>query len=170
MKKKITQLEPGSLIKYKLSEIITNKFVFEAPKSQGAVGDIVHYTVNYNINPTIKYNIKDDLILIAMSVTSILVEIEHVALDCETTFVYHAKELKTFLEYDEEKNNWRFIDVRHEPLLTTLIAVSLSTMRGMLFEKCKGTLLESAIIPITNPAIFIKKGQSEPKEKRSKTK
>lgn len=152
-----TPLKP---IKYALKEIITHRFSLILPTKISNSSKVIELEIKHNITPIIKYKVEDDLILVIMQVKTFIQETEEIVMDAETAFVYHAVDLKTFLDHDKENNTWRFIDIRNEALLTALIGISLSTMRGILYEKSLGTILESAPLPIMNPSTFIKSQQS----------
>lgn len=146
--------ENTPLISYSLSAIQTNRFNFSSPKINIPFDEV---NVDYNITPIIKYNIKDDLILVGVNVKAKISGAEENILDAESTFIYHAKDLKTFMEPLEDTNTWKFLDAKHEGLLVAILGISISTLRGILYEKLRGTILELKLIPIVNPSTFFKK-------------
>lgn len=147
---------PLNPIKYALKEITTNRFSLKLPSKDIDPEKVIELEIKHNLSPIIKYKVDNDLIIIILKVSTFIQETDEVVMEAETAFVYHALNLKEYLEHDKEKNAWKFLDVRNEALLLTLIGISLSTMRGILHERVRGTILESAPIPILNPANFLK--------------
>jgi hypothetical protein len=147
------------LIKYRLREIITRRHSFYGiTNSANDTDELVKISINHKIIPTVNYNIKDDLILITIFVEAFRKETQEVVLDIETVFVFHAVDLKNYIApQDEKTNKYKFINDKDEALITLLIGISLSTMRGIVHEKSRGTIIENIPIPILNPASFIKK-------------
>lgn len=149
------------LIQYSLKEIVDRKFSFTAPTKAPALSDEpIELTIKHTITPEIKYKIDASDILVVMHVRAFIHETDETVMEAENAFIYHAVDLKTFLEYEEDKKSWKFLDVKNEALITTLIGLSLSTMRGILYEKSKGTVLETTPIPVMNPAVFVKSQDS----------
>jgi hypothetical protein len=150
MKKEINE---NKVINYGLKEIQTIKYNFNSPEKK-----ITNQTIefNFNILPTIKYLTEKDYILVTINVSVVIKETEEEILNTETVFVYHAIDLKDFLVLKKDENTWSFKDSKNEGLLVTLISVSLSTMRGIIFEKAQGTILANSPIPIMNPSQFVK--------------
>ena len=146
--------ENKALISYALSGIQTNRFNFSSPKINIPFDEV---NVDYNINPIIKYDIKEDLILLIINVKAKITGTEENILDSETTFIYHAKDLKTFMEPLEDTNTWKFKDAKDDGLVVAILGISISTLRGMLYEKSRGTILELKLLPIVNPASFFVK-------------
>lgn len=145
--------ENKKLISYSLSGIKSNRFNFSTPKGKFVVEEV---KIDYTINPTIKYNIEEDLIFIIINVIAKINDTEEIILDSENTFIYHAKDLKTFMEPLEDTKSWKFKDQKDEGLIVTILGISISTLRGILYEKSRGTILELKLIPIVNPSVFIK--------------
>ncbi|MEM3091529.1 MAG: hypothetical protein QXD05_00125 [Candidatus Pacearchaeota archaeon] len=71
---------------------------------------------------------------------------------CEliTRISYEIKELEKLQKSDDKEINLPDIFV------TTLISISISTTRGILSEKTKGTFLEGAYLPIVDPKKFVR--------------
>ena len=90
-----------------------------------------------------------------MQIRAAINETKEEVLSIETLFFYKAENLNNYITEDKEKG-WKFKDKRHLGLLTTLIGISISTMRGIMIEKSKGTLLDGKMLPIINPNTFIK--------------
>ncbi len=147
--------EKNNLIKYQLRAIETAKFNLAIPQIKLEEGQIAE--INYHINPAVKYIVKDDLILITISVRGYVKQTDQTLLDAENVFVYYAINLKDHLELSEKEKTYKFKNVVDEGLIITLIGLSVSTMRGIIFEKSKGTILQFSPMPIINPSTFIKK-------------
>lgn len=158
IKEKITDISgSNNLIQYRLKEILDHRFNYTAPiRNYTTKNEIVELTINHTITPAIKYNIETNDIIVVIKIRAYIKETDETIVEAENAFIYHAIDLKKFLEYNQDKKTWKFHDVKNEALITTLIGISLSTMRGILYERSKGTVLERAPIPIMNPATFIK--------------
>jgi hypothetical protein len=145
------KLEP---IKYGLKSIETTNFVIKNPTQK--IESLKKLEIDFDVNPVVKYNIAQDCILILVEIKGLIKETQEEILHIKTAFVYHAIDLKKYMEEIEKTNVWKFLDSRNNALLVTLIGVSLSTMRGILFEKTRGTILEKFNLPIMNPSDFVK--------------
>ncbi len=145
--------DENKMIKYGLKEIQTIKYSFINPVKK-ITNELVEF--NFNILPTIKYLVEKDFILVTMNVNVLIKETQEEILIAETVFIYHALDLKNFLIHIKDGNTWSFKDQKNEGLLIALISVSLSTMRGIIFEKSQGTILGNSPMPIMNPSQFLK--------------
>lgn len=149
------KIEGQKLIKYNIKTIQTNYFNFSMPK---VAFDPKNYNSLYNINPTFKYNLKENLIIIHIQVKGFLKETNEMLLDTQTAFVYNVENLKDHLEETPEKK-FKFKDPKDEGLLVTLIGISVSTTRGIVLEKLRGSVLDGRVIPVVNPSLFLAKNQ-----------
>lgn len=53
----------------------------------------------------------------------------------------------------DDLGRWTTSEQQHElpkPLLTTLLGISVSTLRGMMFEAYRGTFLHAAVLPVVD--------------------
>lgn len=71
---------------------------------------------------------------------------------CEliTRISYEVKELEQFKDPDNKEI------IIPDVLVHTLFSISLSTTRGILSEKTRGTILENVYLPILDPKKFVK--------------
>ncbi len=72
----------------------------------------------------------------------------HAKISC----IYEVPELESFL--DKSSNDL----ILPDNLAITLISVSLSTCRGVMFTLFRGTFLHNAVLPLVDPQTFIKNG------------
>ena len=146
-----------NLIQYGLKTIHVNKYSYTMPIRKVAEDEKIGF--NYNITPNVKYNLKENLILVFMQIDIVIRETTEKLVEAEFAFIYSANDLNSFVELEEETQIWKFKDEKNEGLIVTLIGVSLSTARGILFEKTRGTIIESGPLPIMNPSVFVKKAK-----------
>ncbi|MEO6302142.1 MAG: hypothetical protein ABIP51_03110 [Bacteroidia bacterium] len=151
------QNQPTNLIEYALKSIQVNRYAYTLPKIK--IVNVDNILFDYNITPVIRYNIKESLILVFIKSEIVVKETKEKIVDSEFVFVYSTKNLESFMESTPDEQIWKFKDPKNEGLIVTLIGVSLSTTRGMLFEKTRGTIAEGAPLPIMNPQTFIKKAE-----------
>lgn len=142
-------------IKYKLQAIKTVNFSFSLPLKN--IDKKTSFDIEYNVSPSVKFNISNDLILVIVKIKGRIKQTEEEVLYAENSFVYHASNLKTYLVKTEKSKTWKFIDARHDELITLLIGISVSTMRGVVYEKTKGTIFQNTPIPILDPSKFSSK-------------
>jgi hypothetical protein len=153
--KKQEEHEP---IKYKLKEILLNKFSFLTPIQNDPIGTVVEIPINYSVSPRINFNVESELIVVTMSIQAIKDGANEAIMSIENVFVYNAFDLKKYIVLEDEKiNEYKFKNEKDESLLTILIGISLSTMRGIIYEKTSGTLLQNAPLPIMDPSVFVRK-------------
>jgi hypothetical protein len=84
-------------------------------------------------------------------------ETKELIMEMETTFTYLIPDLKKHIKTTKNKEGkdvTEFIDPRNKGLIILLLGVSYSTMRGMVYERNRGTFLESVYLPIVDPNIF----------------
>lgn len=140
----------SDLIKYSLKLIQTNNFSFRTPKENiDEKGEIA-----YTLTPLIKYDLKNSFIIVVITAKIYIKGKEEILSDSETVFVYNIVNLKDYMETNEETNISLYKDKKHEALNLTLVGMSISTLRGILFEKLQGTILENQPLPIMDTRIF----------------
>lgn len=147
-------------IEYKLTGIFTSKFNFNNPvKSFIAKPGIS----NYNIDPKVGCNIDTNQFFVILNISSKIVETDETFFNSSTTFLFEMNNLKDIIE----KNENNLVIFKHkeqeERTLLSLISISYSTMRGIILEKGSGTILQTEILPIIDPNVFIKKKELEKK-------
>jgi len=139
-------------ISYGLNAIHTSKFSISLPKIKYNISG--KELLDYSINPIVKFNVEKSLIVITIEVFAIIKETKERIMDAEIVFFYNAKDLKNYVVFNEEKK-WSFINSKDIGLTVVLIGISFSTMRGILLERCRGTVLEAHPLPIVDPKIFL---------------
>lgn len=68
--------------------------------------------------------------------------------------VFDVQGMENIIEEDEERVTLP------EQLIVTLFSISYSTMRGVFFEKSRGTMAERLIIPIIDPKTIMQGGET----------
>ena len=137
---------------FAIQGIFVNNFHIRIPK---ITYDVRKCEITYNVSPLIKYKIQDDLALIKSELKGDIHETNEIILEAEVAFTSKVHDLnKLMTEVDKDK--WDFIDQKNKGILTSLLSVSLSTLRGIVFERVKGTIMDGKFIPVVNPNIFFK--------------
>lgn len=108
---------------------------------------IVSY--NFDINLEHRVDIENKNVIVNTSVT-ILKEDEEKLGSFRSLCIFHVSNLDEFIEKET-----KHINLPHD-LLVTFNSVSISTTRGLMFSNFRGTILHSAVLPIVNPAAFVR--------------
>jgi len=95
-----------------------------------------------------KHSLQKNIFKISISV--ILKCSEKIVLDYLYEFTYEVENMKEFLSTDKER------PVFTGQLIGTLLSISYSTMRGILYSKLADTQLRSIILPVINPNDLLK--------------
>lgn len=95
-----------------------------------------------------KHSLQKNIFKISISV--ILKCSEKIVLDYLYEFTYEVENMKEFLSTDQER------PVFTGQLIGTLLSISYSTMRGILYSKLADTQLRSVILPVINPNDLLK--------------
>ncbi|MBN8692611.1 MAG: hypothetical protein J0L69_05410 [Bacteroidetes bacterium] len=148
-------MEEKKLIKYSLKAIEDIKFNFQQPKIPVKEGELVK--VNYTITPNVKFSVKESIILVRINVIGTVSNTNETVLDTENLFVFGIENLNEYLETNEKSKEYKFKNPNDEGILITFVSISTSTMRGIIFSKTTGTLLQINPLPIVNPSGFFKK-------------
>lgn len=132
-------------INFKIATIeIISQSVSSAPE-EGIRTNEIDYTIQINI----KYdaNIGMVHILPEISLTSKIdkSELAKFAIQCSYEVINYNEAIPI------NESNQPAIPV---PFLHTLISISLSTSRGIIYSSCRGTFLQNAILPIIDPKSF----------------
>lgn len=141
-----------SKIEFSIQSVSTNYFSISIPK---IMYDISKATIDYNLDPSIKYSLENDLALIKIKISGFVNETKEKILDTEIAFTYHVKNFKSYMK-EVSKDKWDFINPSDRIFITNLLSIAVSTTRGMLIEKTKGTIIEGKMLPIVNPNTFFK--------------
>ena len=68
--------------------------------------------------------------------------------------VFRIQNLEDFIKYTEPKEGEKVPEVDYL-LVSTLVSISISTVRGIVFSRTQGTSLGSVILPIVDPKKFL---------------
>lgn len=109
----------------------------------------------FNINIEQKFIEQQNLVAIMTTVNMIHEEDQQVHGSIKTNCLYLIDNLAQYI--NEEIKSVELPDQFN----TTLISISLSTTRGIMFSQFKGTFLHNTILPIVNPTEFRKENSSQ---------
>ena len=140
-----TKKEPLN-ISFKINSIeLTSQSISVSPDTVIDINDL-----NYNIGIQILYDITSGYIKISPTISicskNDSSEYGKLSIDC----FYEIIDFKEVIPLNE--NNSPIIPI---PFLHTLISISLSTSRGIMYSSFRGTFLQKAILPIVDPTSFI---------------
>lgn len=138
---------PISVI-FKLSGIKIDQFSLKEPQKK--FDQNKDSIVNYQINCTIPHKIINKNLLVLIKVIAIIIETEEILLEIQTGFQFEIDSI----------NNKPLSQIKEiklpEDLVTTFVSISISTIRGIIFERAKGTVLQNQLMPVVNPKNLIR--------------
>ncbi|MEL7588746.1 MAG: hypothetical protein AAGU19_18690 [Prolixibacteraceae bacterium] len=104
----------------------------------------------FNINIEQKFNESEDLVAVTTTINIIREADQQMQGVISANCIYQVENLN---QYANEKTKTIQLPAQFN---TTLISISLSTTRGIMFSQFRGTFLHNAILPIINPTDFTK--------------
>lgn len=131
---------------FRLEKIQTNKFTFSLPTSP--FDKAQKERVEYSIISIPKASIEKELLNISLSVLISIKETQEIVCEIESNFIYWVENLASYQKDGKPEFENDF--------LITFFSISVSTMRGILYERCRGTFLQADFLPIINPTDFFK--------------
>lgn len=156
MAKKLTSNNRGEITYvYSFENTSTFGFSYKLPSKKPD-----SFEISYNIETDITTNIPAEFINVRLKFKGTLVgisdgtTINEDVIFADTYFTFKLVNLKEYIIHEDETD---MFNEMHQPLLATLIGIGISTSRGILIEKLKGTLYHSKMLPIINPNTFFKK-------------
>ena len=107
--------------------------------------------INFNTNFNFQVKQEKNLLICIISLNLSIIETGESYCDLVIENEFEIKQLSKILI----KNKAKEFNVPVE-ILRTLVSMSSSTMRGILYEKSKGTMIQNEIYPIFDPSKIIK--------------
>lgn len=98
----------------------------------------------YTINVEHLFNLEEDTVMVVISAVVFSDKNEKLA-EVVIDIFYQVENLKNFENKKEKKMEFP------EDFTTALNAVSVSTLRGIMFSQFRGTYLHNAFLPVVNP-------------------
>jgi len=147
------------IIEYRIAGVILDKFHFNTlskvfePKHGAPLA-------NYNIMPTIGFTIDKNEAFVSIGIIGTIKETGEEFINASCRFIFVVTNLKNLMENIDGKIHFKDKEVERA-LVPSLIGVSYSTTRGILLSRGAGTILQSEILPVVDPNIFLK--PKEPK-------
>ncbi len=134
----------------RLDNISVDNYSFKNPTKKfnivkkGFVGFSFSFKFGVNFNSR---NLEIKILLLGT-----IKETEEEILTSQVTFTYNIKELVDIVKIDDNSHEMSIPD----EFLEVLISLSVSTFRGIIYEKNMGTLIQNEIIPIVDTKSMIK--------------
>jgi hypothetical protein len=100
------------------------------------------------MTPRIGANPQEGIVIIDWIIKISVFETKEQVASINTEFRFEVEELDKFVKQESGEFNL------NTQFLKILTGVSLSTMRGIILEKCSGSLIIKEVMPIVNPDIF----------------
>ncbi|MGK9367941.1 hypothetical protein ACSSWA_03475 [Melioribacter sp. Ez-97] len=124
-------------------------------KNDLSLNKIIKENINFDVKIGLGLEEKNNIIHISTFIKILKTKKNDKDKLCEliTQISYQVEELKKFINPDDKEI--KLPDI----LVHTLISISLSTTRGILSEKTRGTILEDIYLPILDPKKFIKQNK-----------
>ena len=138
-----------SSVEYLLDKITTIKFGFE-PINDAELRK--NYLLDYNILPSISRSTVSDHILIRLIVEGIIKQNGVKVISLEVLFEFKINNGIDLLLPNGKNKNYPFTEIPQT--LITFLSITLSTTRGILLEKLKGTIYHHKFIPVMDPKLF----------------
>ena len=109
---------------------------------------IVNYQNNFNFNTQ-----KDKgIISCIITVEIVIQETNEKFGELRVENIFEVENLMDILTENKEKNDFNI----PRDLIRTILSISISTFRGILKEKLKGTLLQDEVYPLVDPEFIMK--------------
>ena len=137
---------------YRLMSVSTEKFMYTMPSKEFDIKKNV--VVSYYVDPQLMFNVKEEHIIINCKIKCSILETQELIMEIETLYVFIVDNLGKYVVTKDTKTE--FIDKKNLAFLASLIGLSYSTSRGIVLEKCRGTIVETQVMPVINPMKFIK--------------
>lgn len=118
------------------------------------------FSLEYDISPRIATSQNTEHIAIALNIKGRIKETSNVVIGIDLLFEYRVKDLHSYVKLDNGKTI--FPKDFHNTLIT-FVSIAISTSRGILMEKLKGTIYQTKFVPTVDPNVFFKK--KEPMDK-----
>lgn len=161
MKKNIVKSTP---VGYKLLKVITTEFSFNGPKKPFTYAP---GSVNYNVLPKVGLNPDLSQVIVTLEIAGNIKHTEEEFFKTSSTFIFEVEDMEELIKWEDKKPVFK--DSAQEiSLFCAMIGIAYSTCRGIVMEKGARTILQSDILPLVNPMIFINKNSLKFKSK-SKT-
>jgi hypothetical protein len=145
-------MEKPNPISYKLRGFATPQFSYTHPSGHFNLNEPDF--VSFYANPQIGYQVENKTIVVDFSIDISLKNTEEKVAHIQTLFHYQVDNLNECIEV-----NGNVIKDTHPDFgkfLITITGASYSTMRGIISEKFRGTILDRALLPIIDPSQFFK--------------
>ena len=110
--------------------------------------------INYQSNFTFKINSKENIISCFVNIEMIVIETEELFSELKIENVFDIENLSDLILADDGKMKVP------DALIQTIASLSISSARGVLSEKLKGTFAQNEVYPIVDLASLFKKGSA----------
>lgn len=130
-------------IQYRLVNIDVSEFFLSNPKNKFSTKE--SNLVGYDFSANIAYNLELDHLIMSIGVRAKINETDEFIMNSIISFVYHVKNLSDSIKTDGKTKSIE------NKILELFLSISISTTRGIIFEKTRGSILQAEIIPIVNP-------------------
>ena len=108
-------------------------------------------SINFKTNFKFKVLLEKNLLICITSVNVSIIETGELYSELVVENEFEVKPLSKILKRDEDK----YFNIPVE-ILRTILSFSTSTLRGILFEKSKGTIIQNEIYPLFDPSTILK--------------
>jgi hypothetical protein len=105
--------------------------------------------LSIDFEPIIGYNLKETTVLIGFNVKYSLPN-KTPLLNSKCSIIFEFTDEKDFLNFPEEGE-----PLLKNDIISSILGITISTVRGILYEKTKGSELQKVLIPIINPKEII---------------
>ncbi len=143
----------SALLRYSLSTIRERRLLLNAPTKP--FDPDAKQVVDYNINPTVQFHLEKEELIIVMDTTAVIKETQEELMQIEVMFGFEIKDLRNLIAPSGPDQKYGFKNPEHAKIFPVLIGLSYSTLRGIVLEKTRGTLLTKNFMPVVDPNLFV---------------
>ncbi len=156
VKLKKNKKEEPIVFQYMLDRMVQFSFSYSLPSKRPE-----SFNISYNVNPLITTNVSSDTVSIRIKLIGEIhgvnngLPFKEDGIFLDNLFVFKVKDLKNHVVTQEDGTD--VFQEKYQPMLLTFVTISISSIRGILYEKLRGTIFHDKILPIIDPNVFFKK-------------
>ena len=137
-------------LNFTLSSIKTLSFSIKEPTTLDDTSK--DFNINYEISPKLGINYDDKEVKLIIDVTGELQSSKEEILSSSIEFIFTINNLEELVFVKEGG-----FEIKDAQWTVVILSLALSTLRGIIFAKSEGTVLQKKHIPVLDPNTFIKK-------------
>jgi len=133
-------------IRFRLAEV--NTYYFQQNPPLKPFDQNNPSLIDYNLNFALPNKIEDNRVSIICKIEALIKETLERIGEIQTEFKFEIDSINDKPIKSSEK-----IGIPQD-IITTFVSITISTMRGIMIEKFRGTLLQHQLLPVINPTVI----------------